>query len=414
MTQISSRLVPSPIARLCRAGILVVASVAAFGGAATLKQVTGFGNNPSGIGMYVYVPDKVATHPPILVGLHWCHGTAQAFWSGTGFAGLADKYGFIVIYPNAHSSDSCWDVHSTAALTHDGGSDPSGIVSMVRYAVKTYGADSTRVYVTGHSSGGMMTNVMLGSYPDIFKAGAAFAGVPFSCFAGTSTWNGSCASGSITKTGAAWGDAVRAAYPGYTGPRPRVQLWHGTTDAILNFANFGEEIKEWTNVLGVSATPTTTENNTPQTSWIRTRYENSTGTVLVEAIQETGQPHNLQIVADKAVTFFGLDAAPSALDGGLARRSSDAPRLEVGLGSRPQNWRLELSSDPVEVRFEIRDLDGSLRTTWVARRTGDGSYHAVDAGASVDRFRGTGIHLVCARVDGRVVASSRWIRTNPN
>ena len=42
-----------------------------------------------------------------------------------------------------------------------------------------------RVYVTGASSGGMMTNVLLGDYPDVFKAGAAFMGVPFGCFATT-------------------------------------------------------------------------------------------------------------------------------------------------------------------------------------------------------------------------------------
>src|SRR3954454_22636796 len=105
----------------------------------------------------------------------------------------------------------------------------------------------------------MMTNVLLGSYPDVFKAGAAFAGVPFGCFAGAATWNTECANGTVTKTAQQWGDLVRAAYPGYTGSRPRVQLWHGTEDATLNVHNFDEAIKQWTNVLGVSQTPTSTD-----------------------------------------------------------------------------------------------------------------------------------------------------------
>ena len=50
---------------------------------------------------------------------------------------------------------------------------------MVKYVESHYGGDPNRVYATGHSSGGMMTNVLLGAYPDVFKAGAAFAGVPF-------------------------------------------------------------------------------------------------------------------------------------------------------------------------------------------------------------------------------------------
>jgi poly(3-hydroxybutyrate) depolymerase len=57
------------------------------------------------------------------------------------------------------------------------------IVSMVGYAEQQYGGDPQRVFVTGGTSGGMMTNTMLALYPDVFKAGAAFMGVPFNCFA---------------------------------------------------------------------------------------------------------------------------------------------------------------------------------------------------------------------------------------
>ena len=49
---------------------------------------------------------------------------------------------------------------------------------MVSYVVQNKNADANRIYVAGHSSGGMMTNVLVGSYPDVFKAGAVFGGVP--------------------------------------------------------------------------------------------------------------------------------------------------------------------------------------------------------------------------------------------
>ena len=52
---------------------------------------------------------------------------------------------------------------------------------------------------------------------------------------------------------------MRNAYPGYTGKRPRMQIWHGTTDTTLSFVNFGEQIKQWTNVQGVSQTPAFTD-----------------------------------------------------------------------------------------------------------------------------------------------------------
>ncbi|HVW26111.1 MAG TPA: PHB depolymerase family esterase [Polyangiaceae bacterium] len=282
-------------------------STARPGAAASLQEVTGFGTNPSNTRMFLYVPDKVAPAPPILVAIHYCGGSANAYFTGTGYHSLADQYGFIVIYPQTTSSDGCFDVHSDATLKHDGGSDSLGIVSMVRYTIPKYGADATRVYVTGTSSGAMMTNVLLGAYPDVFRAGAAFAGVPYACFAGQSAWSTACATGQITKTGQEWGDLVRAAFPGYTGPRPRVQLWHGTADQTLDFHNFGEEIKEWTNVLGVSETPSTTEQNTPQSGFTRTRYKDGNGIAQVEGIVEQGATHNLTVLASEAAHFFGLD-----------------------------------------------------------------------------------------------------------
>jgi poly(hydroxyalkanoate) depolymerase family esterase len=210
-------------------------------------------------------------------------------------------------YPSAPSFDGCWDVHSAAALTRDGGSDPVGIRSGIEYAITTYGADRSRVYVTGVSSGAMMTNVLLGNYPDVFQAGAAFAGVPSHCFAGGPSWSTACATGTIDHTPAEWGDLVRGSDPDYTGPRPRVQLWHGTADAVLDYANFGEEIEQWTNVLGVSGTPTSTEPDTPVTGWTRTRYADGNG-VQVEAISLAWVGHNLPVRAADAVHFFGLDS----------------------------------------------------------------------------------------------------------
>src|SRR5690349_8232121 len=175
---------------------------------------------------------------------------------------------------------------------------------MVKYVEQRYAADPNRVYVTGISSGAMMTNVLIGAYPDVFRAGSAYAGVPFGCFAGANAWHTACANGQVSRSAQQWGDTVRAAYPGYSGARPRMQLWHGTNDDVLRFPNFGEEIKQWTNVHGVSQTPTSTEQNQPRSGWVRTRYGSN-----VEAVQETGQPHNLQILADETIRFFGLDGS---------------------------------------------------------------------------------------------------------
>jgi acetylxylan esterase len=294
------------------AAVALAATVLATAGpaaAASLQEVTGFGANPTNLRMHLYVPDRLAANPALLVAVHYCTGSGPAFYSGTQFASLADRYGFIVVYPSATRSGSCFDVSSPGALRHDGNSDPVGIVSMVRYVQQRYHTDTARTFVTGASSGAMMTNVLLGDYPDVFRAGAAFMGVPFACFATTdgSSWNSACANGQVSKTPQAWGDLVRGAYPGYTGARPRMQLFHGTADDTLRYPNLAEEIKQWTNVLGVSQTPVLTD--TPQSGWTRTRYGSSGVQAPVEAISVAGVGHSLPLSgqAELAINFFGLN-----------------------------------------------------------------------------------------------------------
>ncbi|MFJ3309862.1 PHB depolymerase family esterase [Streptomyces sp. NPDC086549] len=281
---------------------------------ATLTEVTGFGDNPSNLQMYVYVPNSVTAHPAVVVAVHYCTGSGPAMYSGTEWASLADQYGFVVVYPSVTRASKCFDVSSPQALRRGGGSDPVGIRSMVDWVTRAYSADTGKVFVTGISSGAMMTNVLLGDYPDVFAAGAAFSGVPFGCFATTdgSEWNSACSGGTVGHTPQEWGDLVRAAYPGYTGPRPRMQVWHGTEDDVLRYPNFGEEIKQWTNVLGVGQTPAATD--TPASGWTRTRYGGTGDQAPVEAVSLQGVGHNLYSygMASRALTFFGLDSGGPA------------------------------------------------------------------------------------------------------
>ncbi|MFD8597178.1 PHB depolymerase family esterase [Kitasatospora sp. NPDC059646] len=283
--------------------------------AASLIQITNFGANPTGLLMHLYVPASVKPDPPILLALHGCQGNGPYLYASTDFGALADRYGFLVVYPSTNPNGSCWDVSSDQALTRGGGSDPVGLMSMISYTEQHYRGNPAAVYVTGESSGAMMTNVLLADHPDVFKAGAAFMGVPQHCFYTGSVrgWNAPCAQGQVSMTPQQWGGLVRNAYPGYTGPRPRVQLWHGTADTILNHNNLGEEIKQWTDVLGVSQTPSATD--TPAAGWTRTRYGNGSGAAQVEAYSIAGAGHQLPVqgteMAAGAIHFMGLDAAPS-------------------------------------------------------------------------------------------------------
>ncbi|MEU6159678.1 PHB depolymerase family esterase [Streptomyces sp. NPDC047130] len=310
-----------PLAKL--AAVVVAFGIAVIGlvtvvpaQAASLTQVTGFGDNPGNMQMHVYVPDSRPARPAVVVAMHGCGGTGPNFYSGSEFASLADRFGFIVVYPTATQSagfGKCFDTWSDAAKRRGGGSDPVSIVSMIDYVKQRYDADPNQVFATGSSSGGMMTQHMLALYPDVFEAGASFMGVPFGCFANAADYppgTSRCTGGSMTRTPQQWGDLVRQAYPGFGGTRPRIQLWHGTNDTLVPYQLLQESIKQWTDVFGLSLTPTSSD--TPQPGWNRQRFANSSGGVDVEAYSVQGAGHSLPSsgMAAQAVQFFGLSSTP--------------------------------------------------------------------------------------------------------
>jgi acetylxylan esterase len=195
--------------------------------------------------------------------IHGCMGSAQMYFGSTrDIHSLADQKNILLIYPDTTFDSHCWDVASRQTLTHEGGGDSQSIVNMVRYAIKKYDANPDKVYVSGWSSGGMMTNVLAATYPDIFKAGSSISGTPHGCLAQRDATpnnrhssplsdNSGCPQGRTSKTGAQWADLVKSAYVGYEGPRPKMQLWHGTGDAIVKYNCLGEAIKQWSTVFGV-------------------------------------------------------------------------------------------------------------------------------------------------------------------
>jgi poly(hydroxyalkanoate) depolymerase family esterase len=268
--------------------------------------------------MYEYVPDNLAPNPPILVVVHYCSGNAVGVFIQAqegGMVALADAHGFIMVLPQ--TTRNCWDVATTPALTHDGGGDTGAIIHQVQHAIATYGANADRVYMTGTSSGAMVTQVMLAAYPDVFKGGVAFAGVPAGCWSVNNPegqWSAPCAGGEVTHTAAEWGDMARNMYPGYSGFRPRLQLWHGVTDTTLSPTNQTEAIKQWTNVFGLGATPTST---TPEMidagEYTRQQWQDACGNTVLDAWTQTdgpnGGPHGTDANMNGAysIPFLALD-----------------------------------------------------------------------------------------------------------
>jgi MYXO-CTERM domain-containing protein len=166
----------------------------------------------------------------------------------------------------------------------------------------------------------MMTQLLMAVYPDIFKAGSAFAGVPAGC---SNVFDGSGLCGLPAQTAQQWGDRVRAMFPAYTGHRPRVQLVHGDGDTVITYKNEAEAVKEWTNVLGLTVDPTVSVNSgltlgSHQAK--RRQWKDSCGWVRLDVLTSVGGDHgpsDALFQGNFVLPFLGLDsqaAVDAALD----------------------------------------------------------------------------------------------------
>ncbi|WP_164021526.1 PHB depolymerase family esterase [Pyxidicoccus trucidator] len=273
-----------------------------------LTQVTGFGTNPGNLLMYRHVPTGMPANAPLVVVLHGCTQTAAGM-EGSGWSAAANHYKFYAVYPQqqgANNSASCFNWFLSGDISRGQG-EALSIIQMVDAMKAAYSIDSSRVYVAGFSAGAYMAPALLAAYPDVFSAGSINAGGPYRC-ALSSNEGFNCMNPGVDKTPAAWGDLVRSANTGYTGARPRVSLWHGTSDFTVRPMNMTEAMEQWTNVHGIDQTADTTET---VAGFPHKVYRNGSGTALVETWELTNMGHGVAI--DAQYSFPGGSTACGAI-----------------------------------------------------------------------------------------------------
>lgn len=254
MTQTRAALRPTVLTALL-AALLSVLLAPAPASAASLQEVTGFGSNPGALKMYRYVPDGLPAGRPVVVALHGCTQNAAGYASGTGWTTLADRWGFSVVLPQQQSGNNlsqCFNWFQTSDIARGQG-EAASVAQMVDRQLADVSGDPSRVYVTGLSAGGGMAAVMTAAYPEKFAAAGVVAGLPYGCAqAAGSPYV--CMYVGATQTPAQWGDRVRAARPGYTGPWPALTVFQGTADYTVKPANMTALVDQWTDVHGADRT----------------------------------------------------------------------------------------------------------------------------------------------------------------
>jgi poly(hydroxyalkanoate) depolymerase family esterase len=261
-----------------------------------LTPVANFGTNPGNLQMFTYVPKNAGPKAPLVVAMHGCTQTASDFET-IGWNKLADRLGFYVVYPQQTSKNNPEECFNWAGeygdltdITRDKG-EALSVKQMVDTMKSTHSIDNSRVFVTGFSAGGGFAVVMLALYPDVFAAGASYSGLPFKC---ATDLQGaySCQNSGNTKSPQEWGDLVRSADPGYAGPYPRISIWQGSSDSTVNTKNFDELVKQWTDVAGLSQTPSSS--NTVA-GFPHNEYKDQNGVVRIESYKISGMAHDVAV-----------------------------------------------------------------------------------------------------------------------
>ena len=274
-----------------------------------LTELTTFGSNPGALRMFTYVPKKLGPAPALVVVLHGCTQSAGSYDIGAGWSTLADRYGFVLLFPeqtSANNPKTCFNWF----LPGDTRRERGEVLSIRQMIEKTIGAhriDRSRVYITGLSAGGAMTAAMLSTYPEVFAAGAIIAGLPYGAADNVQQAFESMFQGR-TRPARDWGDLVRRASP-HRGPWPRVSVWHGDLDATVKPMNADALIQQWTNVHGLTSAPAEDRvDGYPRKVWRRD------GIDVVESYTITGMAHGTPL----ATGAHGGTAGPFLLEVGIS------------------------------------------------------------------------------------------------
>lgn len=164
---------------------------------------------------------------------------------------------------------------------------------MIEQVVGDYAIDPSRVFITGMSSGGAMSSVMLATYPEVFAGGAIIAGLPYRS-ADTLMQAMVRMKGYGGPSDSKLDALVRGAST-FSGPWPTISVWHGGSDKTVNNANADSIVRQWQKIHKVEGPPTRIEtvDDFPRQVWC-----NADGREVIEEYIIGKMGHGTPIMAE--------------------------------------------------------------------------------------------------------------------
>ncbi|SDP41513.1 esterase, PHB depolymerase family [Phyllobacterium sp. YR620] len=283
------------------------------GGSTRLKALADFGQNPGELRAWHYIPASFKPGSPLVVVLHGCTQTAAGYDRGSGWSELADTHGFALLFPEqqrGNNANLCFNWFNPGDVGRGQG-EVESIRQMLVAMSARYPIDRSRTYITGLSAGGAMAAAMLSTYPELFKAGAIIAGLPFGT-ASTIPEAFDRMRGHGLPESRALAEKVRKA-SGHAGSWPAISVWHGSADTTVDPVNMEAIIGQWWHLSDLDDAPTIT--SLTQKHQCRT-WRDANGVACIEAHTIKGMAHGTPIKTG-GIDGYGA-AGPFMLDVGVS------------------------------------------------------------------------------------------------
>lgn len=207
--------------------------------------------------MYVYKPIDNDMEVPLVVVLHGCAQTANEMAAQSGWNTLADSNNFMVLYPQQkveNNLNKCFNWYENMDISKNDG-ESATIREMIQYAIQNYDIDPSKIFISGMSAGGAMTNVLLANYPDLFDSGAILSGIPFKA-ANDLTTAYAAMQGKVERAPEEWAASISDNNPNYVGEYPKVVIIHGIDDPFVNIKNAEIIEIQWKGIHKIESEPT--------------------------------------------------------------------------------------------------------------------------------------------------------------
>jgi len=118
---------------------------------------------------------------PLVMMLHGCRQKSEELAETAGMNAVAQKNNLLVVYPEQTIRANllrCWNWFETKQQSRGAG-EPAILAAVIEQVCSSHSVDPERVYVAGISAGAAMAVILGATYPDIFAAIGAVAGLEF-------------------------------------------------------------------------------------------------------------------------------------------------------------------------------------------------------------------------------------------